>query len=301
MIYKHLKEPKKLIILRSLHNRMNLSETDRQSYYSLEKGYEGEVMFDRLTEKLQCECLILNDLLLKVNNTTFQIDTLIISQDKLFLFEIKNLDGDYFLEQDRLYKLPRTEYNNPLHQLSRCESLLRQLLQILGFNLPIEGNVVFINPEFTLYQAPRECPIIFPTQVNSYLKKINETPSKLTAKHRKLAEKLVSLHIEESPYTVLPSYEYEQLRKGIICGGCGSFSVDIQRHKCVCTDCGNEELTTSAILRSINEFKLLFPEKKVSAKVIYEWCKIVECKKTIARVLDRNFNKIGVRQWTYYK
>ncbi len=197
MAYKRRTKSTELIILGFLNTRMTLPEKDMQHYFSLKKGYEGEVLFDSLTEKLQFECYILNDLLFKVNNTMFQIDSLIISET-IYVYEVKNFEGNYFYDavKDRLYKRPKKEYNNPLHQLNRGESLFRQLLQNIGYNFPIEAQVVFINPEFTLYQAPLDRPFIFPTQVNSYLKKFDSTPSRLSGKHKLLADKLISLHIE---------------------------------------------------------------------------------------------------------
>lgn len=87
MRYKSRKESKELQALKFLNNRMDLSAKDKQHYLNLKKGFEGEVMFDLLTETFECECLILNDLLLKVNNTLFQIDTLIISSETLYLLK----------------------------------------------------------------------------------------------------------------------------------------------------------------------------------------------------------------------
>ena len=163
---------------------MNLSEKDKQHYYNLKKGYEGEVMFDSLTEKLTCDCLILNDLLLKVNNTTFQIDSTIInSRNRSTFTKLKSLDGDYYYESDKLYTKNKLEITNPLIQLSRSESLLRQLFRNLGFKIPIDASVVFINPEFTLYQSPLNKPFIFPTQVNRYLNNLDMINSKLNGKH----------------------------------------------------------------------------------------------------------------------
>jgi hypothetical protein len=95
MAYKSRKEKDELIILRSLNARLLLSEEEKKTLYRLEKGYEGEVMFDLLTEQLPDEKLILNDLLLEVNGTKFQIDTTLITQDKIYLFEVKNFEGDY--------------------------------------------------------------------------------------------------------------------------------------------------------------------------------------------------------------
>ncbi|WP_369413997.1 nuclease-related domain-containing protein [Aquibacillus saliphilus] len=123
MSFKSRTKSKELAILKLLHMRMNLTIKDKQHYLNLQKGYQGEELFDTLTEKLQCECLVLNDLLLEVNSTTFQIDSLIITQEKIYLYEVKNYEGDYLYESDKLFKKPRLEVINRLHQLSRSESL----------------------------------------------------------------------------------------------------------------------------------------------------------------------------------
>ena len=294
-------KPKELLILEQLHKRLKLPNQFKQYYFSLKKGYEGEIIFDSLTEKLQCECLILNDLLLEVNNTTFQIDSLIIAQGNVLFYEIKNYDGDYYYEKDKLYKKPKFEIINPLDQLSRSSSLLRQLLLSLGYNLPIESFVVFINPNFTMYQAPIEKPIIFPTQLNHYLGNLDSSNSKLTVKHKKLAEQLVKLHKTNSSYSHLPSYDYEQLRKGIICNNCHSFSVSVNKRHCVCTDCGQAEPVAKAVLRTVSEFKLLFPDRKITTNIIHDWCKVIRRKERIRKILKTRYKIVGVRQWAYYE
>jgi hypothetical protein len=303
MAFKTRTESKELKILRVLNKRMILPENDQQHFFSLKKGYEGEVLFDTLTEKLQCECYILNDLLLRVNNTTFQIDTLIIISRKILLYEVKNFKGDFYIDSitNNLYKKPKKEYINPLLQLSRSNSLLRQLLQNIGYNLPIDAQVIFINPEFTLYQAPLESPIIFPTQLNNYMKKLDVTSSKLSGQDKLLADKLISLHIEENPYSTLPKYEYDQLKKGFTCIICNSYSISVQGKRCVCGDCGHVELVSAEVLRNVNEIKLLFPTLKITTNLICEWCMAKDLKRTIKKVLLKNYKQFGVRQWTYYE
>jgi hypothetical protein len=302
MPYKHRTKPAKLVILGLLNTRMDsLSDNDKQYYYNLKKGYEGEVMFDALTEELQCDCLILNDLLLKVNNTIFQIDTLIIFSDTISVYEVKNYEGDYYYESDRLYKKPKSEFSDPLNQLNRSESLLRQLLHNLGFTMPIDASVVYINPEFTLYQAPLNKPFILPTEVKRYLNKLNTTPSKLNGKHRMLADKLKSLHIEESPYQQIPSFDYGQLKKGITCAECSSFLISVEGRKCVCKNCGHQELVPAAVMRTVNELKLLFPHLKITTNLVHEWCKVVKSKKRIRIILENNFKIVGVRRWSFFE
>jgi hypothetical protein len=301
MPYKSRNESIELLILKTLNSRISLSDKDKQYYFNLKKGNEGEILLDTLTDKLQCECLILNDLLLKVNNTMFQIDALVIISDTIYLFEVKNYEGDYLYESDRLYKMPKSEITNPLNQLSRSESLLRQLLQNLGYNIPIHAFVVFINPGFTLYQAPLNKPFIFPTQVNSYIKKLNMITRKLDKKHRLLADKLISLHIKDSPFKLFTAYDYDQLRKGITCIKCTSFSISVHGKKCVCKECGHEEEVAAAVMRNVTEFRLLFPDQRITTNVIHDWCKVVESKKRIRKILEKNFKKVGVHQWTFYE
>lgn len=301
MIYKSRMEPEELLILEALNRRMNLSEKDKQTYLSLRKGYDGETLFDSMTEKLECDCLILNDLLLKHNNTVFQIDSLVITQDKIYLCEIKNYEGDFYYENDRLYVITKSEITNPLNQLSRTETLLRQLLQSLGYQTPIHAKVIFINPQFTLYEAPLDKPFILPPQLKRYLRSIDHTSSKLSEKQRMLAKKLVSLHLEESPYQILPDYRYDELRKGISCDRCESFSILIEGKRCVCRDCDHEEKISEALLRSMKEFKLLFPKSKISTNELYYWCNEAVSKERTRRFLKNNLNMVGIHQWAFYE
>lgn len=302
MPYKSRTKSSELITLELVNNRKNVASKDKQHYFNLKKGYEGEMLFDTLTEELQCEYLVINDLLLEVNNTTFQIDSLIIAQNKIYLYEVKNYEGDYYYESDKLFKMKtKIEVINPLYQLGRSESLLRQLLLSLGFNPQIDASIVFINPKFTLYQAPLDKPIIFPTQVHQYMKNFNAIPSKLTEKHKKVADQLLLLNNTDSPYKRIPSYEYDQLRKGITCSKCHSFALSVEKKQCICQKCGYEEPVTNAVIRIAKEFKILFPNEKITTNIIHDWCQVVQSKKTIRRILATNFNKIGVHQWTYYE
>lgn len=294
---------KELQVLELLNARMKLSNKDRQYYYKLKKGYEGEVLFDSLTEKLTCDCFILNDLLLKVNNTLFQIDSLIITANEIYLYEIKNMDGDYYYdsELDRFFKMPHSEITNPLHQLTRSESLLRNLLFYYGYQLPINAFLIFINSEFTLYQSPIHRPIIYPTQIYRHLQKLDQIPMKLNKNNRTLAQKLVSLHVKESPFSQIPSYTLDQLQKGIYCSKCRSFSISHKGKNCICMKCNNMELLEDSIIRMVEEFKTLFPEKRITTNIIHDWCQIVESKFVIRKILNNNFKRFGKKRWTYYE
>ncbi|MHA6251700.1 nuclease-related domain-containing protein [Oceanobacillus sp. CAU 1775] len=302
MIYKPRTKPTEWIPLNYLRKRMTLDSTLSKQYSSLTKGYAGETVFDTFLEKLSHEHLVLNDLLFEVNSTTFQIDTLIITQDKLHIFEVKNFEGDYIYESstDKLFRRPRFEVINPLHQLNRTESLLQQLLRTQGIKLQINSYVVFINPSFVLYQAPIEKPIIFRNQLDRFIENLNSAPGKIMQHHKRIADRLVGLHVSESIYTRVPEYSFEELRKGIPCLECDSFSGVVGRMYYVCKECSFSEPVDAAVLRCVEEFKVLFPESKVTTRNIYEWCAVLR-ERRIREILLRNFLKKDNNRMTYFE
>lgn len=300
MPFKLRTKPHELHVMELLHSRIRLLHKEKQYYWGLKKGYQGEKLFDTFTDPLGGNVLVLNDLLLNVNHTTFQIDTLIISDEKIYMYEVKNVEGDYYFEENKLYKKPRLEIINPLFQIARSESLLYRLIHTLGYNLPIESHIVFINPSFILYQAPLDKPIIFPTQVQRHLHNTHQTPMKITKRCMDLAEKLVSLHEKQSPITQIRTYTYNQLTKGITCMKCLIISMSMVGQKCVCRKCGYAEKFETAVLRSIQEFKVLFPQRKITTKLVADWCNI-GTKQQIRRILIKHFKKKGERRWTYFE
>jgi hypothetical protein len=149
-----------LKILRHLNTRMKLPSKEVQSLNRLEKGFQGELVFDQWLLDLNEEVIILSNLLFEDQKTKFQIDSLAITQNSIFLSDVKNYEGDYYYdsEKDQFFIYSGTEITNPLHQLQRCDTLLRQLLKNLGFQFKIVSNLTFVNPEFTLYNFRGTCP-----------------------------------------------------------------------------------------------------------------------------------------------
>ncbi|MEH7239585.1 nuclease-related domain-containing protein [Bacillus sp. JJ1562] len=129
MIIKPRTIPLELLLLRFIRARTKVTAKTENQIISLEKGFIGEKMFDKRIINLSLDCLIINNLLLETNNTHYQIDSLLISQHKIHIFEVKNFEGDYLLDGDCLRMLSGKEIKNPLLQLNRSVSLFRQLLQ----------------------------------------------------------------------------------------------------------------------------------------------------------------------------
>ncbi|UAL51916.1 NERD domain-containing protein [Metabacillus dongyingensis] len=301
MIMKERCEPLELKIYKSLSSRMDLVPKDKTHFDNLLKGYEGEKRFDDWINASESDGVLLNDLLFETNNTFYQIDSLYVAPHTIYLFEVKNYAGDFFIEGEKWYSSSKLEIKNPILQLKRNESLFRRLLQENKFSFSVEAYVVFINHEFHLYQAPPTLPIIYPSQLNRYAEKFNKNAIASNGVYPKLAEKLLSLHMNESPYSRLPEYRYEEVRKGIVCGKCGKLNLSLYKKTLLlCSDCNETEIYKEAVLRCVNEFKLLFPDKKITADQIDDWCGNIKNKRSIQRILRENFVRVGHGKTTNY-
>jgi hypothetical protein len=293
-----------LKLWRSLNFRMKLSVNDKKYYLYKEKGYIGELLFDEWLATLSNNFLIVNDLLIEYNYTHFQTDSFLVSQDTLYQFEVKNFEGDYFIDPTSKiwYTTDNNEKKNPLLQLERSESLMRQLIRQLGYSFSIVPLVIFVNPHFYLYQAPMNLPIIFQPQIKRFMTKLDSKPSFLTEKHFYFAKKIASLHVDESPYKYLPPYTYEQIRKGIMSTCCHLFYTegDLQGDMLVCRKCGSWENVEAAVLHVIEEFTLLFPDINITVSSVAEWCQVVSSRKRIRKILLKNYNLVRYGKATYY-
>lgn len=288
---------------RALNPRTSLSSEEQQKHSNLEKGFEGELMFDKLLEVLPNNWLSVNDLLLRKNNTYFQIDSTLISCDTISLFEIKNFEGNFYIDNNRKWFTEfKSEISNPLLQVERNESLVRRFLQDLGMNFAIEYYLVFINPQFTLYNSPHDKRIIYPTQLKKFIEKLCMKNPRTKERHINFAKQLVSEHITNPPpFMELPKYSYEGLEKGVFCASCNEPMGKIdQKRTFVCRKCGHAENIDTAVLRSVEEFRLLFPERLITTNEIFEWCGLIPSERTVRRILSKKFERVGCTDLTHY-
>ncbi|SHQ83010.1 Nuclease-related domain [Mycobacteroides abscessus subsp. abscessus] len=302
MIVKERGISMELQVFRCLKNRMVFTEKEKTYYINLEKGYLGELKFDELTKILVDDCLIIKDLTLEITNNIFQIDSLLIFKDMLCVFEVKNYEDNFYFQSNKWYTMPsRKEINNPILQLDRSETLLRKYFQAHRFSIPIESKIVFVNPTFTLYQAPIDLPVVFPTQLQHLQSTLKSKRGTLTTQQTKLAKQLYDDHMVTTPFLRVPRYNYESLRKGLECRGCGEFYKQWGEVLLHCKNCGDFESVEAAFVRTVKEFKILFAERKITTNEIYDWCRIIPSMRLVRLLLNRYLNARGNGRSTYYE
>ncbi len=289
---------KELLIMRYLYQRQGLSQDDENHYHNIEKGFEGERQLYKKLDSITNELNILHDLYFEQNKSPIQIDFLLLTHGKPILIEVKNFEGEYFIKEDRWYKLSGKEIKNPLIQLQRTETNFRQLLTSYNFNNSFESYIVFVNPQFTLLTAPINKQIILPTQLPRFIKYLSCHLSN-SAAQSSLYMKLISMNMIESRRSSVPAYLYENLCKGVNCSRCGARMM-ARQSILYCGVCGYEEKVEKGILRSIKELELLFPNKKITTNLIFDWCGEIVSSRRTQKVLNQHFVRLGHNKASHY-
>ncbi len=299
-------EPRKslsLKILEVLNKRKPLSMEQLSTYRRLASGYAGEMKFAaRLKKEFRNHCIPLFSLNLEVNGSECQIDNLLIFQNVIFLLDIKNFEGDYVIDSNQWYSaLTGKERKNPLHQLKRATIIFQDFLSKCYFQGTVDSSLVFVHPGFHLYQASPDHPIIFPSQLHRFIQRLNNIPSQLDKRQDKLAKQLMHAHLPKSKHEEVPTYEYNQLKRGIVCGECDGFmGIGSTNRSLICQKCQAEEAVDSAVTRSVAEFHLLFPNEKITVSVIGKWCGHMVPISGIRRILTTTLHKRGYGKGAYY-
>ena len=298
MAYKERQKPRMLCIYEALAKRMKLGQADQYYLLNREGGFRGECGLDVFTDALDSRCLVLNDLQLRHNRISIQIDTLVICPDKLLVYETKNHKGDHLWGPLTFRKPSGATMENPSLQLNRTMARLGVLLAELKIEMPIEGFVVFINPEFNLLSNRKIEEYLLPGQIPRHFQNFR-VKGEIRPEQQRLADALIRMHNPRHFSEELPEIDYGKLRKELFCLDCGS-AVRLDGVKSVyCPVCKKRRRTTKTILHNVEEFRLLFPDAKVTTPRMAEWCGM-DNKDRIYRVLCKNYTAVGKCHGRHY-
>ncbi|MGP6139838.1 MULTISPECIES: hypothetical protein [unclassified Jeotgalibaca] len=98
-----------------------------------------------------------------------------------------------------------------------------------------------------------------------------------------------------------PTYDFNELKPGVICQECHSFSTYVQAQTTFCRCCGEIEDAEETIKRHSEEFQMLFPDIPVTTSRIHNWCDGLYSKQRIYRVLRKNYHTIGRTKAAQYE
>lgn len=287
-------------ILESLDHRTTLPPGEKTQYDNQIKGYAGERQFDNKMKETGVPGILISDLLLSTRDTSYQIDSLLITDTCIYLYEVKNYTGSYHYKDGDISSDSGHLIQNPTNQVERKRAYLHNLLLNNGYQIKIFAYVVYINPDFYIYSLPKSPTILFAGQLTSHFESLSGQDSIQDHKYLTLAKKLLSMHNHSYRPPNLPDHPLESLTKGIMCSECFAFEFTVSRQIRTCTNCGHKEKSAAAIHRSIEEFRLLFPEKLVTKQAMFDWCGNHFSESRIKRVLSKHYQVHSRSRSSYY-
>jgi len=282
---------------------MHLSFSDKQKYNNQVKGFKGECLFDTHVNHPQQNGLVINDLLLSTKSTYYQMDSILILNQHIYLYEVKNYAGSYWFEEDSLYTKSGHLIQNSQEQLNRKKAYLHNLILNMGFNYSITSYVTFVHPDFYIYLLPPTDSFVFSGGLENHFKEIfnQNITSTVSEEDMRLAHTLIRKHHSDYRPNHLPNYNISNLKVGIFCPKCFSFHYIKTRNNRTCAVCGFEEKIADAIYRMVLEFKMLFPEKSITVQNIFIWCGQVYSKYRIRYLLKKKFTLNLKGPQTFYE
>lgn len=300
MLLKNIVTSDELLLLHAVSSRMKLDAKTLKRLLNLEKGLIGERWFLEWLLRLGWNVMVIPDLKTKINHSSVQVDTIVIAGNTVYLFEVKNYEGEYYFEEGRFFFCNGEEYNSPLKQIEKIELAIRQLLRSWGSNFRIEYYVVFVNPSMGLTQMRRTDPIIMPHQLDRRFSTFRKNAPYATAADRRMGERLVGLHDQSLSFIDIPDYDVTAMGQGMRCRGCNGLDTVIVRRKCLCRTCGRIEPMHTSILDAAKDYRLIHRVNKINVPDIEEFCGGMVSQKSIRTALNKEYDHIAKSNYSYY-
>ncbi|GIN74765.1 nuclease [Bacillus sp. J14TS2] len=233
-----MKFPSESLVLQALQSTLHRLSPHHPQYplilqklRSKEAGIAGEKRVQDIFRKtiFPIENRVFHDLSLQTS-TTFQMDSIFLTEAFATIFEVKNIAGNLSFKEHppQLIREKATgeidSFESPASQVTRYVELFQEWLEQRDIQLPIFGVVVLAYPKQIVKEPPKTCKVIFPNLIPSYIKSIKPFPHKIDLHTLDaLATDLLSSHKEYIPKPICESYSIpkEDIQPGVRCLACG--------------------------------------------------------------------------------
>ena len=200
---------------------------------------------------------------LSLGDWPVQIDGLLLTSRVAVVIESKNISGDLYFDNEtgEFYRIDstgvKTVMDNPAIQVEKHVRFMKAWLNKYSIHLPVEGLLVFTAKQSELKSIPRN---VHTCRVHQMIEKLfnimkvyqNSSYSENFLKNfRQLIDENQTPYAQKS-VSLYYSIEQTEFSKGIYCNECNLPTVERQRQKWYCKQCGLKN--ENALYEAVREY-----------------------------------------------
>ena len=289
----NLQKPLIINYVDALRGRIDKIPDQLEELYAIWKqGYIGEKEFSEILNEQKSETW-LHDLQFK-NYNQVQLDFIVVTDEAIIQFEIKNYTGDYYYENGKLFRSTGYVAKDLIHKFEVSDETLKRIVKKYKIDRKVISYIVFINPTFTLYGDLR-------SRINILLySELHKLKDMFGANFKYdenvwICKKLKSLHQPFiTSYLYFEKVEFSKVIGGLKCISCNKIIEPSEifnvRKYVKCKKCGTISSRYSIVLQSLKELYLLKGEP-FSINEAEKWTGVSNS--AIKRILYKKFKRIG--------
>lgn len=224
----------------------------KKQLYKIEAGYAGELKVDQYLQAIPylASKIILTNIQLPIKfGTSFQIDTLIIAKQYIFILEVKNIKGHLYFKENPHYLLRTldgidTTMECPITQLELAKVHLTTWLEQHGIKTDVHGEIILVNKSSVIKEIPSNSPVTFLKRLSLSLLKKESLPIKFNNQQLERIVRLILQQKIDSQYPPLCDYfkiDPSFLKTGQLCVKCYSSTIYKTERIRRCTYCRTEQ------------------------------------------------------------
>ncbi|SDH88819.1 Nuclease-related domain-containing protein [Planococcus glaciei] len=236
-----------------------------------------------------------------------QIDTIIITQDRLLILEIKNMGGKLRLQTNpsvlhQTYQNGNQRYfKSPVVQAETAKIKMEKILGKIGYILPVQTAVIMAYPSQVIENVPPDATVWIADELFFQLHRMEIGNQLLTEEQLyALGAQLLTMDQKYQPFPLAPNLRINprDIQPGVYCPRCRLRKMNRIVRKWECAPCNL--FSKDAHLEAIDEWFML-----IKPTITTNECKIflgVQTIDTAKHALRRNnLEEVGGRRQRFYR
>ncbi|SFV44717.1 nuclease-related domain-containing protein [Mammaliicoccus sciuri] len=284
--------------LKAIEGRTNLNLDQRKELYINQTGLEGEMYFKAILDTIVDVKYVYN---LEIGTSNhIQIDFLVVSSIKIYIFEVKHYTGDWYFEENYIKCTNSLRYPSPHIQTNKIENKIQSIVNTHNLPREVETIIIFTNSHFNLHgKRPQNQAILLPQELSRVPQLIDTNNQEANQEILNIFKQYESIHstFYQKDINILE----DKVGSGLRCPNCRKlFTIAFKKNKhnyrcCYCRkDLGYEEL----IYFNLKEL-FIIKRKPFDFKEAKAWCYPIPIH-TVRRVCNKYFKNTNMRNKKFY-